>query len=404
MGKISFHVELDNRVKKDGTQNIQLRITQAKKMRRVAIGYSILKKDWNPEKKEVRKSNPLYLQINAATKAKLMEVEHTYLKSQVTNKKATAATLQKQLRKQIVGGSFMEYAHQRAEKIPNPSTKSTCVAVLHKLQVFLKGQDLFFDEITYDWIKDYERYLARLGNGTNTIHNNLKIIKATYNDAIKSGVYEPEKMSPWVRYKAKKEKSVRTRLSIEQIALLEKLDLQINSNKYHARNFFLFSFYMQGMRVSDALQLRWVNVNHDRLEYKASKTKKSRSKKIINKAADILNLYRKPKQKNTDWIFPFLKDLKPSQFSDEHWRKKIEAATSVINNELRDLALLINAPTLTTHTARHSFAEYARNRTNGNVAAVSSALDHSSITITINYFNDASQAENDSLVDTVFGD
>jgi integrase len=91
---------------------------------------------------------------------------------------------------------------------------------------------------------------------------------------------------------------------------------------------------MQGMRVSDVLQLRWSNIVNERLDYTAGKTQKSRSKKIIKRAGDILNLYRKPKQKPTDSIFPFLKDLKKSQFTPEAWRKKIEAATSVINIDL----------------------------------------------------------------------
>ncbi|MEI7581925.1 site-specific integrase [Runella sp.] len=334
MSKISFHVELDNRVKKDGTQNIQIRITQAKKMLRVSVGASVEKKYWNDEKKEVRKRHPHCPQINTSIKAKLLERETTYLKGQFGTKKVTASTLQKQLKKEIVGESFLEYSRTRASKIPNPSTKSTTIAILNKLEVYLKGKDLLFPEIDYDWIKDYERYLVKLGNVTNTVHNNLEILKACYNDAIRSGVFEPEKMSPWMRYKGKKAKTSRTRLTEAQISQLERLDLRPGTNKFHARNFFLFAFYMQGMRVSDVLQLRWSNIVNERLDYTAGKTQKSRSKKIIKRAGDILNLYRKPKQKHTDFIFPFLKDLKKSQFTPEAWRKKIEAATSVINIDL----------------------------------------------------------------------
>lgn len=150
-------------------------------------------------KKEVRKTHPQYLLINAATKAKILEVEKTYLKSQVGGKKVSASALKKQLKKEIVGVSFIEYAQVRIGKIDNPSTKRTAIAIINKLETFLKGNDLLFEEITIDsidWIKEYERYLKKLGNSINTIHNNLKIIKATYNDAIKSEVFEPDKISP----------------------------------------------------------------------------------------------------------------------------------------------------------------------------------------------------------------
>ena len=65
---------------------------------------------------------------------------------------------------------------------------------------------------------------------------------------------------------------------------------------------------------------------------------------------------------------------------------------------------MIGVLKLTTHSSRHSYAEIAKQKTGGNVAAVSDSLDHSSIAITTAYFNDATQAENDALVDTVFGD
>lgn len=403
MSKISFHVELDNRVKKDGTQNIQLRITQARKMYRVSIGHSIEKRHWNEEKKEVRKTHPQHLLINAATKAKILEVEKTYLKSQVGGKKVSASTLKKQLKKEIIGDSFLEYAKLRSNKIDNPSTKRTAIAIINKLEVFLKGNDLLFEEITYDWIKEYERYLKSLGNSVNTIHNNLKILKATYNDAIKSEVYEPEKLSPWSKHSAKKSKTIRTRLTLNQIHQLEKLDLQEGTNKDHARNFFLFSFFMQGMRVTDVLQLCWSNIVNGRLEYTASKTQKARSKKMSTQALAIVEKYRKPFLNNSEYIFPFLKKYQKKKLDKDVWRKKIEAATSVINNELKEIAPLINAAKLTTHTARHSFAEYARIKTGGNVTVISAALDHSSISITQTYFNEGTQSENDDLVDNLFG-
>lgn len=65
---------------------------------------------------------------------------------------------------------------------------------------------------------------------------------------------------------------------------------------------------------------------------------------------------------------------------------------------------MIDVRKLTTHGARHSYAEIAKQKTGGNVAAISDSLDHSSIAITTAYFNDATQDENDSLVYTVFGD
>lgn len=90
----------------------------------------------------MRRTHPLHAQINNSTKAKLLEVEHSYLKSQVTNRKVTASTLQKQLKKEIAGDSFLEYSFLRADKILNPGTRKGCISVLNKLKVYMKGKDL----------------------------------------------------------------------------------------------------------------------------------------------------------------------------------------------------------------------------------------------------------------------
>jgi hypothetical protein len=43
-----------------------LRITANRKKQRISLGFEIPLSDWNPEKKEVRKSNPYFRKINDA--------------------------------------------------------------------------------------------------------------------------------------------------------------------------------------------------------------------------------------------------------------------------------------------------------------------------------------------------
>jgi integrase len=400
MSKITFHVELDNRVKKDGTQNIQIRITQSGKLRRVAVGFSVEVKYWNEEKKEVRKTHPLANEINMTIEAKKVELQRMYLKAKLTKQPINPTTLQKKLRKELVGDSFLGYFQQRIMRINNPRTKRASGSVFNKLVEFLRNTDLFFDEIDYKWLKDYESYLRHLGNGANTIHNNIKTIKAAYNEAIKEGVYEPNHVSPFSQFKAKTEKVHRVRLSKEEISELESLSLEGLEND--ARNIFLFSYYCQGVRISDALCLKWSNiVNDERIEYKAAKTKKIKNLKLIPRAKDILKVYEKPKQKANDYIFPFLKNKNPKDFTPDEWVRKLESATALINKYLNRIAPKIGLRKLSTHSSRHSFADIAHKKT-GDIYAVSAALGHGSVAVTTAYLNEISKQENDSLVDKTF--
>ncbi|WP_028666296.1 site-specific integrase [Runella zeae] len=413
MGKVTFHFELNSRPGADGKHSIMLRITHNKKPKRINIGYSVKKEDWNAEKEEVRKSHSLYAQINMAMKVKLLEAEKEYLKRFAENSPLSAGEIQRKLKKEVLGESYLDYADQHVGKVPNPETQAARESIVSKLKQYLgKGRDgrqkdLYFSEITYDFLKDYERHLTRLGNSANTIGANMKVLKTIYREAVKSKRYRLTDGSPWDEYAPpRKTKTKRTRLKAFEIEAIEKLEVPPNTRRADAKYMFLFSFYMQGIRVKDLLQLTWKDVKGNYLYYSANKTDKGRGRKIISKAQAILDLY-KPipplKPKPNDYIFPLLKNVDKKQFDPRKWVKFLDSKNSLLRNELNEIAEQIGTEKLSMHVARHSFANIARQLI-GDIHIISDALDHSSISITEQYFNDAEPEENDELVKRVFGE
>jgi integrase len=398
----TFTPELDNYVNKDGLQSIKIRITVGRKLKRVPVGFAISAKNWNPEKKEVRKTHPQYYQINAVIKAKVIELEQMYLKDQSLNRNVTAESLQKKVVRKYSSESFLDYAKKRISLLPSAATRENQFSIIKKLEAYLKGKDLLFSDITTDFLLEYKNYLIKeLGNSNNTVRANIKKLQASYNDAIETGAYEYEKVSPFVRVKIKKEKPKRTKLTEEHIKLLEGLNLTPGIMKYHSRNAFLFSYYMQGMRVSDLLQIDWSQIKGDRLYYKASKTSKGRSRLIISKGMEILNYYRPKTPKG--YVFPFLKGKKKSDYTDEEWVAVLDAANSNIRNYLMEIAQMIGIEKLSMHVARHTFADIARIKT-GDIYLVSDALDHGDIKTTANYFAEAEDEDNDKFLKSVLGE
>jgi integrase len=230
----------------------------------------------------------------------------------------------------------------------------------------------------------------------------MKTIKAIYNEAFDSGYFDPENGSPWKMYKPKKEKSKRHKLSEEQIIKFENVQIRSGVNEWHSQNIFLRSFYLQGMRTADILQLQSGQIKGDRAEYTAGKTGKFRSKKIIPKARKILDHYHYNGLRPTDYVFPFLRSKNKKQFNEDEWLGVIASANALINGNLKTIAGKIGVSNISMHVARHSFADIAKRKT-GNVFAVSDALDHSYVTVTEDYFNAATRGENDDLVDVAYG-
>lgn len=98
-----------------------------------------------------------------------------------------------------------------------------------------------------------------------------------------------------------------------------------------------------------------------------------------------------------------MKGRNRKQFNDDQWLKIISAANALINGHLKTIAGKIGVENISMHVARHSFADIA-NKKSGNVYIVWDALDHSSVSVTVDYLNAATRSENDDLVDSVFGD
>ena len=403
MSNITFHVELDNKKRSDGTQNIRIRITQNRKSKRTSLGVSVLESEWNDERKEVRRTNSQHKQINTLIKHKLLDLERTYLDNVVMERTVSAGHMASKLRNEVLGDSYLQFADARIKKMVSPATRKAQTSVIKKLREYMKNKDLYFLDITFDFLQDYERYMKRDGNSLNTIHANMKTIKAIYNEARKSGHFIPDKVSPWELYRAKKEKSKRTKLTEKQLKEFEALVIRPGINEWHSRNIFLLSFYLQGMRTADILQLTWGQIVDDRVEYVAGKTGKYRSKMIVSKAKEILAHYRYPGLKPTNYVFPFLKGKIRKQFTDDEWLKAIGNANALINGHLKNIGKRIGVAKISMHVARHTFADIARRKT-GDVYAVSGALDHSSINVTQDYFAAESKAENDNLARSVYGE
>jgi integrase len=105
--------------------------------------------------------------------------------------------------------------------------------------------------------------------------------------------------------------------------------------------------------------------------------------------------------RNDSFIFPFLSDR--FDYSDPMFKhNQIGAKTALINKYLKDIATKAEiSKNITTHTARHSFADIARQKTD-NIYNLSKTLGHSSIKVTEAYLASFDQQAVDDTMDSMF--
>jgi integrase len=299
------------------------------------------------------------------------------------------------MRNEATGGSFFSYAFEYVGQLRNPDTSDAYKTVVNKLLAY--SADLDFLDINYQLITAYSKHLADLGNCQNTRTKNISTLRTIYREAVKAEVFEPQR-DPFLKIKFKKEKTHRIRLSPDEFNLL----LNYKGQFMEAKNIFCLQYFAAGVRIADMLMMRWENVRADHLHFVASKTGKLHNPKLPKQALELINKIKPKQALPFDYLFTFMKNKRWASERDR--RNEIQARTATINIQLKKIMAEIGInKALSTHSARHSFAENARLATKNDIYAVSKALGHGSINTTQIYFSQGNQADSDSVTDALFG-
>jgi integrase len=400
----SFTIELNHKPEKGQKEHaLFLRITVNRKLSRIKLNYSVKPEQFNVKAKNtnfIRTKHPEHKKINRYLEQKINIAKDAYNNLELEGKVITAQSIKEQLTKSD-STDFLEYFNAHC-KILRQNGKAgnlkKYITVYNNLLKFNESDKLPFNRIDKDFLKRFESHLVKDGKVQTTIGGYLNKIRATFNRAIDDGIIQYSD-NPFLTYKIKHGTVNKERLTITQIALIENLDLPTNQKIHHVRNAFIFAFYAAGMRVSDVLMLKWRNIVEGRLSYVMNKTKKQHSFTLPKQAVDILNQYEKGKP--DDFVFPFMTNRvnleDPAILHDQ-----IGAKTAYLNKMLKLIAekaeIDIN---LTTHTARHSFADYARQNSD-NLYNLSKTLGHSSLNVTQAYLAAFDEKAVDETIKSIF--
>ncbi|MFZ4741134.1 MAG: tyrosine-type recombinase/integrase [Bacteroidales bacterium] len=371
--------------KKDinGEMPLYLRIIKNRKPKFISLGIKLKEKDWNPINSTVKKSHPNSARLNNFIAHKMAEAQGITLEMETQSNYVESKSIKEKLTSKDVM-NFFEYVDYFKTKVKGTYSEGTMIkfeSVMAKLKAYNKKADFTFNDLTPIFLNKYETHLRdELSNSTNTIHANVKIIRRIVNEAIKDDVIPYEK-NPFLKYSIKSEKTKIDFLTEKELLSMERIPLQQGSMKYHHRNMYIFATYAGGLRISDLLTLKWSNFDGERILLDTQKTNSTVSIKLPNKALEIINSYKNPDTKKTDFVFPFLKN--DFDYSDPKiLYKAISAASAYTNRDLKDFAVIMGInKSLHFHTSRHTFATRAL-RKGARIEYVSKLLGHANIKTT----------------------
>ena len=370
-----------------GEYPLALRITKDRKSTFKHTDIFLPLKDWDPIKEVVRKSHSNSVRLNNLLHKKLSEAKDIVIDHESKQKPYSLSTIKTKVvgRKNQI--TFFEFAYdyfKTMEKADNYNRKSAEKPALSHLKAFLNGRDIDFIDLNFSMLEKFRAFLkGDLKLGERTVTNYMMVLRTIYNKAIKSE-YVDQVYYPFGDKGIKLVRPVSTKigLSVEQIKLLESASFE-KPEYEHARNRFLFSFYMAGMRASDLHMLKWSDFKNGRLYYTMRKNNKPGSIKVPDKAKAILDKYLPLKKSPHDFVFPELKNFKGIGNKTAE-QKQLHYRTSKLDQYLKNIGVLLNfEQKLTMHIARHSFANISGDKVP--IQRLMQLYRHSSILTTIGY-------------------
>lgn len=391
---------LKRKQRRDGTIPIYIRLTHERKSRYKATGISIMEKDWNPDKQQVRRSHRDHTHLNIQLGQILRETTEHRDELHRQGRLSMDAMMDLFDSPEKDTSSIIEACHRYREKLHYESRfwEWRHFGVLQgNIGAFIEnGASQAIYDINTEWLEAFQDYLLTI-NSPVTTQKKIQRFRGMIRWLLQTKQIELDPYANFERVKSKRNGNNKVKLSFEQIQTMRDLGLQPGTALWHTRNWFLYSFYNAGIRFGDLCCLRWKHIIDGRLEYNMHKTGGYKRIKQTGEMLAILDLYRTPDSPPESFIFPILdKDYDDPVLL----RRKISSRNVIANKNLQKLAKMAGIQShISFHVARHSFAHHALTKGMG-VYEVSKALGHSDLKVTQDYL----KSFDEDLLDKAMGE
>lgn len=386
--KTTLKLTLSRIKRKDNTRRIVIRMVHKRKHTTFQTDFNVLDSDWNSEIEKIKPCSKQYPNIEKVN-AKLFSIKSDlYDRIEAIGKLKLNISTATHLKRIILDrpkvityssySTFLEEEFKKINRYGNAKIYAYARSFFYRHNGY---RDIRFDQITYSWLKRVELFHLTAGNGYNSLSINMRTLRAVYNRAIKEG-YAKQENYPFKEYKIRNTKTKKRAVDKNVIQRIELYNPKEGSMREFAKDIFLFSFYTQGMNITDIANLKNSSIKNGRVEYKRAKTGGFLSIALSEKAKAIISKYIDLKHPN-NFLFPIIRRIEDPEMVG----KDIYNATRNTNKNMQKIAKELGiTDNITTYVARHSWATIAKSK-GLDVSLISQGLGHQDLKTTQIYLD-----------------
>ena len=347
-----------------------------------SLNLSVKAEHWNFDKNEPKPNCPNREHICLLIASKKAEYEKEAIKLKSEGRDYTADGLHEKIQSptilRTVADIFNEYIeHLRKEK--RTGYMKSVLQVYNSLVKYNGHLNIYFDEVDFRWLREYEIWLKGEGLAVNTIGIRFRTLRTIYNYALTNDWVKAENY-PFKKYKVSKlsEETIKRALSKKDINKIIKYPCSSGYTRL-AIDIFAFTYYVGGINFVDIANLTHSNIINGNLVYKRQKTGKLIRLPLPHQAMELIYKYR-----SNTYLFPIFNETHQTEQAKAN---RLHKVITKVNNHLKQIGEELNLPiTLTTYVARHSQATVMK-KAGVPTALISQIMGHSSERVTQIYLD-----------------
>ena len=367
---------------KNGEHPLMLCICKDRARKYTSLNLSVKAEHWNFDKNEPKPNCPNREHINFLIASKKAEYEKEAIKLKSEGRDFTADGLHEKIQSPTISRTVAEIFNEYIEQLRQEKRTGYMKSVLQVYNSLVKYNghlNIYFDEIDFLWLREYEIWLKGQELALNTIGIRFRTLRTIYNYALTNDWVKAENY-PFKKYKVAKlsEETVKRALSKKDINRIIKYPCSGGYDQL-AIDIFAFTYYVGGINFADIANLTHSNIINGKLVYKRQKTGKLIRIPLPPQAVELINKY-----KGRTYLFPIYNEHHQTEQAKSN---RLHKVITKVNNHLKHIGEGLKLPiTLTTYVARHSQATVMK-KAGVSTALISQIMGHSSERVTQIYLD-----------------
>jgi integrase/recombinase XerD len=253
--------------------------------------------------------------------------------------------------------------------------------------------DVPFSFITTSFLIEYENWLKDQDVSKSTIGIYLRPLRAIFNEADADGIIKKARCYPFGKrkYVIPTSRNIKKALELSDIEKIFFYQCESNnSSEQQAKDYWLFSYFGNGMNPKDIANLKYKNISGDYIHFERSKTERSLRNDpkpitvfLIDDMKNIIAKWGNTDKSPNNYIFPILEN----GLSPLRQYELIKSFVRFINDWMKQILENVGInKKVTTYVARHTFSTVLK-RSGASTEFIQEALGHSDLKTTENYLD-----------------